>query len=390
MPYKMPMSRHKHDHAAAKIARRSMDNLSSNTQTMAQQMPRFNPARRMSKSEQTSPKLRPNLFGNYQGSSDSQLSTVDFASLDPVRTNDTIHSATSESAMHSTDPMSSLPDNYFDPWSALPSGDSQSIPNNNPFGVWPTQHDVSGLTQPALTAASSGTQSEVDEVPVMEDVFGSGMPSIQEDVSNPNGNGMMSGNSNQINRHSLPPNFFSNTDFAMSGFNNDWAAQFNNPYDNMNETMKSSDMAQPTMFDTAWQVPVSQPTTAAPTRSMGGLPFDSNAKSIPQSAGTATPSEDIMRSLFPGMDFDNDNNFAGGDSTFKQNAQTAAPSVTNGMDMGNLSDQDMAFATQSWNDGSLSVPNDTFASPYAFPDEFTSQGYSSGWNQYVGPQRSSF
>lgn len=361
-----------------------MDNLSLNTNNMAaiaaaNPMPPFNPARRMSKSEQTSPRLRPSLFGIFQGLSDSQLSAVDFVGLDSVRTNDTAQSTTSESGFQTMDPMSSVADNFFDPWSAIPSGDSQTMPNNNPFGVWPTAHDLSGVNQPALTAASSGTQSEADEIPIMEDVFEPGMPSIQEDVSNPSRDGLMPDNTNQVNRRSLPPSFFGNTDFAMSAFNNNnnWPAQFD-AYSNTNDKMKTMDLQQSSMFDNTWQMPVSQPIHDTPLLSMGGLPT-SNAPSIPQSSGTTTPPDDIMRTLFPEMDFDNDTFNA--DNAYKQGNQTSAPSIGSGVDLGALSDQDMGFATQSWTDGSLSVPNDPFTSPYAFPDDFASQNYTSGWNQ---------
>ena len=385
MPYKIPMPRHKHDPSASRIARRSMDNLSLNTQNMAaiaaaHPMPPFNPARRMSKSEQASPRLRPSLFGNYQGLSDNQLSTVDFAGLDTVRTNDTAQSTTSESGFQAMEPMSSITDNFFDPWSAYPTGDSQTMPNNNPFGVWPTSHDLSGVNQPALTAASSGTQSEADEIPIMEDVFEPGMPSIQEDVSNSGRNGSMPDVGNQVNRHSLPPNFFGNADFAMAGFNNgsnNWPTQFE-AYNNNDDKMKTMDLQQSPVYDTNWQMPISQSTQPAPLLSMGGLPI-SNAPSIPQSSGSTTPPDDIMRVLFPEMDFDNDT--FGADNAYKQANPTSAPSISSGIDLGALSDQDMGFAAQSWTDGSLSVPNDPFTSPYAYPDDFTSQNYSSGWTQ---------
>lgn len=381
MPYKIPMSRHKQDPNASRIARRSMDNLSLNTQNMSSfapthPMPPFNHTRRMSKSEQASPRLRPSLFGNFQSVSDNQLSTIDFAGLDSVRTNDTAQSAASESGYQAMDPMSAVGDGFFDPWSALPTGDSQTMPNNNPFGVWPTAHDLSGVNQPALTAASSGTQSEADEIPVMEDVFEPGMPSIQEDV-NDGRNGTLPDNTNQINRRSLPPNFFGNTDFAMTAFSNNWPGQFD-AFNTTNDKSKAVDLQQSSMFDNVWQMPTSQSTNDAPLHAMGGLPL-SNASSIPQSSGSRTPPDDIMRTLFPEMDFDNDT--FGADNAYKQTNQTSAPSISSGVDMGALSDQEMNFATQSWTDGSLSVPNDPFTSPYAFPDDFTSQTYASGWTQ---------
>ena len=378
------MSRHKQDPSVSRVARRSMDNLSLNTQNMASAtsgypIPQFNPARRMSKSEQTSPKLRPSLFGNFQGLSDNQLSAVDFVGLDSVKTNDTAPSTTSESGFQQIDPMSALADNFFDPWSAYPSGDSQTMPNNNPFGVWPTSLDLNGIHQPALTAASSGTQSEADEIPAMEDVFEPGMPSIQEDVVNPNGDPLMPGNPNQGNRRSLPPSFFGNTDFAMSAFNN-WPTQLN-AYDNMGDKTKAVDLQTTSMFDDAWQMPVSQPTNDAPLQPLGGLPMSSNARSIPQSTGTSTPPDDIMRTLFPEMDFDNDAFVA--DNAYKPTTQSSAPSLNGGMDLGALSDQEVGFAAQSWTDGSLSVPNDPFTSTYAFPNEYSGQSYAPGWNQYV-------
>jgi hypothetical protein len=382
MPYKMPMPRHKQDPSASRIARRSMDNLSLNTQNMvnipsANPTPLFPAARRMSKSEQTSPRLRPSLFGNLQGLSDNQLSTIDFIGLDSVRTNDTAQSTTSESGFQTTDPISSVADNFFDPWSALPSGDSQTLPNNNPFGVWPTRHDLSGVNQPALTAASSGTQSEADEIPIMEDVFEPGMPSIQEDV-NFDRNGLMPDNTNLNNRRSLPPNFFGNADFAMTFNNTNWPAQFD-AYNNTNDKMKVMDLQQQSpMFDNTWQMPMSQPLGEAPPHPVAGLPMPA-APSIPQSSGTRTPPDDIMRTLFPEMDFDDDT--FGADNTFKQASQTSAPSITSAIDLGALSDADMTFVTQSWTDGSLSVPNDPFTSPYAFSDDYSSQNYSSGWTQ---------
>ena len=91
----------------------------------------------------------------------------------------------------------------------------------------------------------------------------------------------------------------------------------------------------------------------------------------------------IRRTLFPEMDFDNDAFVA--DNTYKQaTTQPSAPSLNGGgMDLGGLSDQEVGFSAQSWTDGSLSVPNDPFTSPYAFPNEYSSQGFAPGWNQYV-------
>jgi hypothetical protein len=165
----------------------------------------------------------------------------------------------------------------------------------------------------------------------------------------------------------------------MSAFNN-WPAQ-SNAYDNMSDKTKTADLQTSSMFDDAWQMPVSQPTNDMPIQTMGGLPMSSNARSIPQSTGTSTPPDDIMRTLFPEMDFDNDAFVA--DNTYKQASQSSAPSLTSGVDLGAMSDHEVGFSAQSWTDGSLSVPNDPFTSPYAFPNDFSNQGYASGWNQYV-------
>jgi hypothetical protein len=208
-------------------------------------------------------------------------------------------------------------------------------------------------------------------------VFEPGMPSIQEDV-NFDRNGLMPDNTNLNNRRSLPPNFFGNADFAMTFNNTNWPAQFD-AYNNTNDKMKVMDLQQQSpMFDNTWQMPMSQPLGEAPPHPVAGLPMPA-APSIPQSSGTRTPPDDIMRTLFPEMDFDDDT--FGADNTFKQASQTSAPSITSAIDLGALSDADMTFVTQSWTDGSLSVPNDPFTSPYAFSDDYSSQNYSSGWTQ---------
>lgn len=169
MPYKMPMPRAHTLHTVSAKARRSVDSLAlDNTMPFnpsaftPQTSAPFNSERRMSKSEQPSPKLSGTdmafpPFGN------SKLSTMDFSSLGPVQTNYGMpSSATGGFNSSAMEPMSGMTDTSFDPWSALPSGDSASMPNNNPFGVWPSQADITGMSQPALTAASSGTQSEID------------------------------------------------------------------------------------------------------------------------------------------------------------------------------------------------------------------------------------
>ena len=274
------------------------------------------------------------------------------------------------------DPMSGLADYAFDPWSAFPSADVNGMPNNNPFGVWPTNPDTIGLAQPALTAASSGTQSEIDEIPGMEDIFEPGMPSIQEDAGSFEFDGQPS-NSPPSNRRSLPPNFFASADVGMNGWNNEWQTQMS-AFNNVTNEPKLLDNAPSATFDNAWQMTVFPAITDNPNRSALGLA----SRPVPQQTTSAsTPTDDLMRSLFPEMDFSNDNMASNPSPQTSGSGKTPAFPSQMQMDdayavpFDNYQDND-EFTPQPWGDGSMIVPNDQFPSPFAFDQDFSSQDYS--------------
>jgi hypothetical protein len=266
------------------------------------------------------------------------------------------------------DPMSGLADSQYDPWSVYPSSESNQLPNNNPFSAWPTTFDNSGAAQPALTAASSGTQSEVDEIPTMEDLYNFPMPSIQEgfDVD-----GTMGDNLNS-NRHSLPPGFFGNADFSLPNAPNDYQTPVG--------SVRGSDSGksrhdQPLGIFDAWQSPT-MPTMAnmaqrtATATSNPGRPQS-------QSVGPASaPNDDLIRQLFPDIDITN-SPFGAGNSPI---------AMQSGKGMGGLphiaptsagTDMSSTFAPQGWNDGSMSVPNDDFPSPFGLSQNFSTEDF--GW-----------
>jgi len=311
MPYKVPMPRSHTDTGVAKAARRSVDSLNlDNNMTFESSacasytnVP-FNTERRLSKSEHASPRMSglreggPVMDGNH-------FSAIDFSTLAPSQSNQSLPSAASDAYFPTFDPMSGV-DGSFDPWSNLPSGESISMPNNNPFGVWPTNNDSGNLVQPALTAASSGTQSEIeDEIPPMDDVYGFGMPSIQEDAGNFNFNEFNAPGSPQANRRSLPPNFLSSVFKSSDAMvpapdGGDWQPS-NMDFTDMNEWKpKQYDNNQAMSFDNSWQMPSSNNVAQ---RALGGLPITGRPSS--HSIGhTSAPNDELIQQLFPGIDFD--------------------------------------------------------------------------------------
>lgn len=369
MPYKLPMPRSQTEMTVSQAARRSVDSLQLNTSNPSfnastflpqNTTPLFNKERRLSKSEQPSPNFK--VTGTCdRGLSDVDLSAIDFSDIGPPLP--TTQGENPGSTMFPAfEPMSDMIEASFDPWSAYPS--AESMPNNNPFGAWPTTVDHSGITQPALTAASSGTQSEIDEIPAMEDLYGFSMPSIQEDIgtfdfeSPPN-------DPSAGNRRSLPPGFFGNADFTLP-------PHVNNVWQTPVESIQDSDEGK---FPEAWSTPTMSTMTSIPDRQSATTPNMGRPQSHSIGPGSV-PNDDLIRQLFPDM-------FDSADG----NTSTVDPgSEAKRMDMSGLSvstsnpmDDGMDFTSQSWSDGSMTVPNDDFASQYDLEQDYktTSQNTSS-------------
>lgn len=379
MPYKLPMARLHTDHGVGSAARRSVDSLALDSH-MPQQPSSFNPqtsapfntGRRKSKSEQPSPKLQATPRSEL---TDPKLKPIDSSTLAQTQTNQSTQSSTSDTFnFPAFDPMSGVMDNSYDPWSAYPSADSLSLPNNNPFGVWPTQNDVANIGQPALTAASSGTQSEIDEVPSMDDVYGLAMPSIQEDVSDATRG---TENSPQTNRRSLPPGFFGNVDFGMGNFNtNDWQTAVGG--------FNKSRVPQNTStinFSDPWQVST-MPQFSNAQRALGALSDISRPQSRSVGPGS-TPNDELIRQLFPDMDMNNFLANAGSPQALsgdKVMGRTAAPTSAP-MNFGSVDNNTVDFTSQTWSDGSINVPNDSYTPPYDLDQDYSSPDFPAAWSQ---------
>ena len=392
MPYKIPMPRSQTDQTVSSAARRSVDSLALDNNMpyqpsgfAPQTSAPFNTERRKSKSEQPSPRLSP-ISQGCNGLADNQLNPIDFTTLSQTQTNQSIQSATSESfGFPSYDTMSGLTDSGFD-WSAVTSADATGMPNNNYFDVWPSSNDNANTGQPALTAASSGTTSEIDEMPQMDDVYGGVvMPSIQEDADFALID-MPSGSSPQANRRSLPPSFFGNADLTMPGIYPD----FQTPFDRFDATTENKPRNHQnnlsSSFDDSWQMPAMRPLPSVAQRALGGLPAV-GLRPQSRSLGPANaPGDEIIRQLFPDIDI-NSNSFGPTSSPqlnftsdkvltgAQTSAQTSSPVDFSPMDA------DSGFTSQSFPDGSLSVPNDTFTSPYDMEQDFSSQDFSGNWSQ---------
>jgi hypothetical protein len=313
------------------------------------------------------------------------LNSIDFTTLTQTQTNQSIQSTMSDSFGYpSYDTMSGVTDGTFN-WSAAPSADPSGMPNNNYFGVWPTSSDNSNMGQPALTAASSGTTSEIDEMPQMEDVYGVVMPSIQEDVDFDLIN-LPSGNSPQANRRSLPPSFFGNLDQMMPGM----YPEFQTPVDNADASAENKTRTQQSnlssSFDETWQMPASRPFPGMSQRTLGGLPAGPRPQS--RSLGPANaPGDEIIRQLFPDIDISSNNTFRPTSSPqmdFSPNKITTGPQMlgitSSPIDFSPM-DADVGFTSQAFSDGSMTIPNDTFTSPYEIDQDFPSQDFTANWSQ---------
>ena len=392
MPYKVPMPRFNTANCATSAARRSMDSLALDNNMpyqpsafAPQTSAPFNAGRRGSKSEQPSPKLSP--IGQVcigPGDSKHSLNSIDFTTLTQIQTNQSIQSTMSDSFGYpSYETMSGVTENTFD-WSAGPSADPSGMPNNNYFGVWPTSSDNSNAGQPALTAASSGTTSEIDEIPPMEDVYGVAMPSIQEDVDFDLIN-VPSGNSPQTNRRSLPPSFFGNLDQMMPGMYPEFQATVDNVNVPDENKIRNQQSNLSSSFDETWQMPA-RPFPGMPQRSLGGLPAGPRPQS--RSLGHANaPGDEIIRQLFPDIDINGNNTFP---PTSSPQMDFSPNKITTGQQMLGITsspidfspmDADVGFTSQPFSDGSMSIPNDTFGSPYEIDQDFSSQDFSGDWSQ---------
>ncbi|KAI7245861.1 hypothetical protein KC365_g61 [Hortaea werneckii] len=159
--------------------------------------------------------------------------------------------------------------------------------------------DNVGLSQPALTAASSGTQSEIDEISGIDDMYGFGMPSIQEDMSSTDFLGASGAGSPQSNRRSLPPDFLS----VLPGTGSEWQPNESGFAASTAQTERKEAPGSGIMnFDNnMWQMPPLLPATELPYRqanfqSTMGQPFSQGFSAASRSG------PDPFEELFPGMD----------------------------------------------------------------------------------------
>ncbi|KAK4549493.1 hypothetical protein LTR36_006490 [Oleoguttula mirabilis] len=388
MPYKLPTPRACTGQTISAKARRSVDSLALDNDKVFipsafASIPVFAPfsaERRLSKSEQPSPKLN-GAIDICPSLGIGKLNSMDFRDIGPALT------STGETYTFTPlEPMSGMADSSFDPWSSLPSGESSmGMPNNNPFGVWPTNNDFMGMAQPALTTASSGTQSEVDEIPLTDEACGFGMPSIQEDNTGSfDFSSALNTSSPQSNRRSLPPNFFSASDVMMPNAIGDWQQS---QFDDINATagafQKSFDAIPPANFDDVWQMSEFPSTTDLPHRQLNGNAGMGRPAS--QSVGPSNaPPDDLIRQLFPDIEPDgslfssigNTDAFGTGDEKdlYSANA-TSAP-----MDFGPMDEVD-DFTTQAWTDGSMIMPSETFSPSYGVDHAFSGIDFNGNWRQ---------
>ena len=389
MPYKMPMPRAHTDQNISAKARRSVDSLplhnnmpfDSSAFTPQISAP-FNTERRMSKSEQPSPKMSA-LDAAYPAYSNARLSPLDFSNIGFTQASQGVQTSSNDNfAFVPLEPISGVTES-FPSWSSLPTDGSTSVLNNDPFDLWATNPDSNGTAQPALTAASSGTQSEVDEIPPLDDMYSFGMPSIQEDGGNFNFSNFVGSSPQQSNRRSLPPNFFKSAEFMMPSAGDDWQQILpNEPAGNgQNFQQKQFDDPQAVSFDDAWQMPTYPPMADLPHRHIGGL--YGTGRPVSQAFGQADAPNDDLRQLFPELEdnrdiYDPSGTYQDMNDAGKNMSSVNATSAA--MDFGPI-DEAVDFAPHSWDDGSISIPNDTFTSSYDLSQDFSGTDFNGNWSQ---------
>jgi len=371
MPYKRPLPRSSTDHILPASARRSVDSLTLNTNLTASQAPfslLTNLEASMFSSEQHSPITQD---AGRSGSLGANFSNIDLSTLGLVPTNQSVDSVES-SQFPIFDPMSGV-DNSYDPWSTFPSSDSLVFPNNNPFGAWATTFDASALAQPALTAGSSCTQSDIDEIPPTDEIYQCAMPSIAEDDLND-----ASAEGNNGNRRSLPPNFFGNTDFTAA-FPNNWQPLENGSEQNLDANKVKSPMQTfNSISNESWSTPTMNNAVHR------GMVPTGRPQSHSIGPGSA-PNDDIIKQLFP--DIDVATTFGSvpspGDMAFMAMKRFGGFPSDDRMPSSAeyIMDESAAFTTQPWTDGTMPITNDVFTHAYNLDQDFSTPDFSSSWQR---------
>lgn len=384
MPYRLPVPRSNSEHSSdTNAASQSSESLPSASSLPLQQgtwLPLtsapFSQGRRRSKSGQTSPRLDPTqpFLGGLPDMSGGQL---DFASLTPMRTNESAHSATSSNfEFPPFDQMSGFSEDDLDPWTDMSTLDTTTIkPNQSSLQAWP---EAMYNRQPDFATAPSATQSESDDVGSVESIYGISLPSFSGDPSGFNLD-MSNPSSPNFNRHSLPPGFFGNADFTHGNMSNEWQTAIANSAAAHQGQLSGS----PLGMEGAWQQPARSAVTASPG------PYESSPTGTrPQSRSvgpSSAPNNDALRELFPDMDLDNIPNLSQSQpqlvsrktfSGMPSSVPTSAPVAFEQQPL--QSSPEGSMQPQPWMDGSYSIPNDPYvgaAVGYDSDTGYTSQPY---------------
>ena len=378
MPYRMPVPRSNSQHSSDNDGSLSSESLPLENTMQYQQgtwLPLtsapFNPARRRSKSEQTSPRLDPsqNFLG---GLPDFNTPPMDFASLTPMRTNESSTSAASSNMEFPPfDQMSGFSEDELDPWTDMSALDTTTIkPNQGSMQAWSSgSPDPMYGGQPLYSHPPSAAPSESDDAGSIESLYGISMPNYQGDNSGFNLD-MSNPNSPQVNRHSLPPGFFGNTDFTHGAMSNEWQQAVANSA----AAHQGNLSASPLSMEAGWPQQ-QQPQSRSSGTTNSPISFESSpAGSRPQSRSvgpSSAPNNDALRELFPDMDLDNIPNLSQSQphlssrKTFgglpSSSMPTSAPiNFEPQQPMQASPESGMATQQQPWNDGSYSIPHDGF------------------------------
>lgn len=390
MPYRLPVPRSNSEHSSDYGGSQSSDSLPLESSSLPFQQGTWLPltsapfptGRRRSKSERTSPRLN-QVQPFLGGLPDFSTAPMDFATLTPMRTNDSVHSAASSTMEFPPfDQMSGYSDeDSLDPWTDMSALDTTTIKPTNQSSVqaWASSsHDA--MYQPGLITPSSGVPSDGDDIASIESIYGIAMPNypgdspgFDFDMSNPN--------SPNPNRHSLPPGFFGNSEFTHGGMSSEWQTAVANSA----AANQSKLSASPRSMEGLWQQPNRRSTMTTSPTSFESSPIGSRPAS--RSLGpSSAPNDDALRELFPDMDLDNIPNLS------QSQPQSASRKTFNGMPTSapaNFTPQPLQgspdlMTSQPWNDGSYSIPHENYSRAVSYDSDsrYTSQPYTPpDWSQ---------
>lgn len=377
-PYKTPVPRAALARSGAYPARRSVDSLAHKYHMSDNShIPPSNASARQSTS--------PGSLGNSQSGAASELSTpngnaargwmpsaLDVNDLELTRLEPTALSASSGQRLTSFEPLAKSLDDSYGPWPAIPSAEPETYAVDDHLGLWSAASGSAPPSQTSTTAASSGTYSEIEDIPEVDESCTAYGPYVDHTIDRANVASALLDFVATNYRHSLPPGFFGNTNFSVPGLNYTGESSL---YDTAGRT---GSQAYTQQTDRAWQT--------CGVQGMGPTPRQASQDTLQarsQSDMHISPSKGgLTGSFFPEVDIDRSHYAHFHDSPSQMHTNFGwgdfAASETDPFDFGT---SDVDFVAPQWGHNSTNVPDDNVTMPMSMDMDFIDPGFAESWMQ---------